>query len=269
MSQLMTTNADLGYYSDFDKCRKTVDKIAIKLNQLNYLMGKSDFEQAVRDLWDENPKVFSILNILIAVRDASKEFVLDSNRQARKHSDFFESADGVIEYLTDTGLRRLFEQRQITNLVDYVFGVEVGLDTNARKNRSGHLMERMVATILRNNGIEFEQEVESEAFPDIKAVLGEDIKRFDFVIRASDKTYLMEVNFYNGGGSKLNEVARAYMEISEKVNSCSGYDFVWITDGRGWKHARKKLEEAFLTIPHVFNITTIGSLIHLIKDSEQ
>lgn len=42
----------------------------------------------------------------------------------------------------------------------------------------------------------------------------------------------MEVNFYSGGGSKLNEVARAYSELAPKINSVDGFEFVWITDGK-------------------------------------
>ena len=72
--------------------------------------------------------------------------------------------------------------KNIKNLVDYVFGIEVGLDTNARKNRGGKNMENVIATILKNNSIPFEQEIRSDKFTDLKS-LGEDIKIFDFVIK--------------------------------------------------------------------------------------
>ena len=88
---------------------------------------------------------------------------------------------------------------------------------------------------------------------------------FDFVIVASGKTYLIEVNFYSGGGSKLNEVARSYTEIAPKVNGVPNFEFVWITDGIGWNSARNKLEEAFAAIPSIYNLTTISEFISKIK----
>ena len=96
-------------------------------------------------------------------------------------------------------------------------------------------------------------------------VLGADIKRFDFVIATPIKTYLIETNFYNTGGSKLNEVARAYSDIAPKINRYSNYEFIWITDGQGWFSAKNKLEEAFNIIPSVYNLSTINSFIQQIK----
>ena len=99
-------------------------------------------------------------------------------------------------------------------------------------------MEGMVARIFDEAGIEYRQEVYSSEWKEITSVLGDDQKRFDFVVKTKDKTYLIEVNFYSGGGSKLNEVARAYSDIAPKINSVKGFEFVWITDGIGWKSAR-------------------------------
>ena len=177
---------------------------------------------------------------------------------------YFKSAKKVVEFLQETGLADIFESRRIKNLVDYVFGIETGLDTNARKNRSGHIMEKTVAKLLKDNGITFRQEVYSSEFPQL-SVLGKDKKRFDFYINTTKKKYLIEVNFYSSGGSKLNEVARAYTELAPKVNSVAGFEFIWITDGIGWKDARNKLEEAYNTIPSVYNLTNIGSFIEQIK----
>ena len=170
-----------------------------------------------------------------------------------------------MEFLEGTGLADLFRQKKINDLVDYVFGIETGLDSNARKNRSGHVMEGMVASILKKNDIKFRQEVYSTEWPDLQKVLGDDEKRFDFVIQTQNKTYLIEVNFYSGGGSKLNEVARSYSDIAPKINSVPGFEFVWITDGVGWKSAKNKLQEAYSIIPSIYNLTDIVEFIKLIK----
>lgn len=107
-------------------------------------------------------------------------------------------------------------------------------------------------------------EVYSSEWPTITKVLGEDKKRFDFVIKTSEKVYLIEVNFYSTGGSKLNEVARSYSDIAPKINSVPGFEFVWITDGVGWKSAKNKLQEAYSIIPNIYNLTDITNFINLI-----
>lgn len=260
MSQLKETNATLGFYCDFKKINSNVEAIAIKLNQLNYLIGQENLDEAIRRLWMENPKVFSVLDILIAVRTSDNKKAILEDGKVELINRLFKDVDGVIAYIHGTGLDEVLQKKQIKNLVDYVFGVETGLDTNARKNRSGHLMENQVALAFDKAGITYRQEVYSTEYPEL-SVLGEDKKRFDFVIDTSQRKYLIEVNFYSGGGSKLNEVARAYSELSPKINAVEGFKFVWITDGIGWKSARNKLEEAYYTIPCIYNLTTLGDFI--------
>ena len=204
------------------------------------------------------------MGILIAIRDEGNKPVVDGEGNVVLLNTYFESPAKVVEFLEGTGLSEIFKSRRIKNLVDYVFGIETGLDTNARKNRSGHIMENTVAKIFRDNDVTFRQEVYSTEFPEL-TVLGTDKKRFDFFVETDSKKYLIEVNFYSGGGSKLNEVARAYTELAPKVNSVNGYEFVWITDGVGWVSARNKLEEAYKTIPSVYNLTNITEFIDGLK----
>ena len=264
MSQLQETNQTLDFFCDFDKISANVAEVEMSLNTLNYLIGKDDLAKGVKDIWQHDAKVFEVLGILIAVRDEGKKPVVDSLGNVVLLKSYFKSSAKVVEFLQGTGLADIFQSRRIKNLVDYVFGIETGLDTNARKNRSGHIMENTVAKLFRDAGIRFRQEVYSSEFPEL-AVLGTDEKRFDFFIKTATVKYLIEVNFYSGGGSKLNEVARAYTELAPKVNSVKGYEFVWITDGIGWKSARNKLEEAYNTIPSVYNLTNISAFIDSLK----
>lgn len=260
MSQLKETNATLSFFTDFKKVSANVSKISIKLNQLNYLLGKEDLHAAISDLYEENPKVFTVLDILVAVRKKDKKLVLNEQLEVVQLESYFENLDGVIKYIDGTGLAKVFKSREINNLVDYVFGVEVGLDTNARKNRSGKQMANAVAEFLSLHHLSYRKEVNSTELPGLE-VLGKDKKRFDFVIETPRKTFLIETNFYNDGGSKLNEVARAYSVIAQKINSISGFEFVWITDGKGWCKAKNKLEEAYSTIPRVYNLTTLSDFV--------
>lgn len=265
MKPLKETHFSLSDYVDFPKVIANVEDISINLNLLNYLIGQSDMASAVRRLWDVNPKASSVLDILIAVRTKDNKKAIDKNGTIHPISDYFNSPEQVVHFLDETGLTEIFKSRQIKNLVDYVFGIEVGLDSNARKNRGGHIMESLVANILTSNGIPFEREVYYTEFPEIVKALGADNKRFDFVIRTPKKIYLIEANFYSGGGSKLNEVARSYSDLALKINAIPGYEFVWITDGTGWKSARNKLEEAFIHISSIYNLSNISSFIGSIE----
>lgn len=265
ISQLRETNATLDFYCDFPKIAKNVADIEISLNTLNYLIGKNDLRSAVQALWDRDKRVFEVMDILIATRKKDGKKYIDNDGSMHSIHSLFSSVEGVMKFIEGTGLDKVFKNKEVKDLVDYVFGVETGLDTNARKNRSGEITETLVARIFGNAGISYREQVSSKEFPAISTVLGADQKVFDFAISTHDKTYLIEVNFYSGGGSKLNEVARSYTDVAPKVNGVPGFEFVWITDGEGWNSARNKLEEAFAAIPSIYNLTTITEFIAKIK----
>lgn len=264
LSQLSETNATLDYFTDFEKVIHNTNKIAIKLNQLNYLIGKEDLHKAIKELYEENSKVFEVLDILLAVRKKDKKKTLNANGEFVLLESYFSSLQGVIDYIEQTGLANVFRNKNVTNLVDYVFGVEVGLDTNARKNRGGENMAKAVALKFNGANIPFRSEVNSTEFEEIKS-LGQDLKRFDFVIKTRNKTYLIETNFYNSGGSKLNEVARAYTDIAPKINQYEKFEFVWITDGQGWLTAKNKLGEAYSLIPSIYNLANLDEFLSRVK----
>lgn len=265
MSKLRETNATLDFYCDFRKIAHNVADIEISLNMLNYLIGKTNLREAVETLWNRDSRVFDVMDILIATRKKDDKKYIDNDGSMHSVHLLFASVDGVMKFIESTGLDRVFKNKEVKDLVDYVFGVETGLDTNARKNRSGDITETLVARIFDNGGIPYREQVSSKEFPQIEAVLGADQKVFDFAIKANGNTYLVEVNFYSGGGSKLNEVARSYTDIAPKINAVPDFEFVWITDGIGWNSARNKLEEAFATIPSIYNLTTISEFISKIK----
>ena len=265
MSQLQETNQTLDFFCDFDKISQNVEDIKLSLCMLNSLIGSTDMRKSVEVIWNRDRTAFDVMDILIAVRSEGKKKVLDNLGNCVVLDSLFKSVDGVMEFLDTTGLTEIFQSKKINDLVDYVVRIETGLDTNARKNRSGHVMEGMVARIFDKNEVEYRQEVYSSEWPSITDVLGDDEKRFDFVVESSTKTYLIEVNFYSSGGSKLNEVARSYSDIAPKINSVPGFEFVWITDGIGWKSAKNKLQEAYSIIPSIYNLTNIKDFIELIK----
>ena len=81
--------------------------------------------------------------------------------------------------------------------------------------------------------------------------------RWDFVIKTDKQIYVIETNFYATQGSKLNETARSYEMIANKVKNIKGLTFIWITEVVGWKNARKNLEETFNELETMYNINDL------------
>lgn len=167
MSQLKETNATLDFYTDFNKIRRNVQNIEISLNMLNFLLGKDDLYSAVKALWDRDPKVFNVLDILIATRREGKKKFIDVDGEIKLIKTLFSSVDGIMKFFNETGLADFFKNKDVHDLVDYVFGVEAGLDTHARKNRSGDATESLLHRILQTNGIPHGTEVYSTEYDEL------------------------------------------------------------------------------------------------------
>lgn len=161
MSQLKETNQTLDFFCDFDKINDNVEEIKLSLCILNSMIGSTDLRKSIETIWNRDKSAFSVMDILIAVRKKDKKKVIDSLGNCIPVEKLFNSVDGVMEFLEETGLAEVFTSRKVKDLVDYVFGIETGLDTNARKNRSGKIMEATVHNILTEAGIEHRCEVYS------------------------------------------------------------------------------------------------------------
>ena len=257
---------DYGFYIDFEKVYVNVDKIKVELNILNFLIGSKNIEDDFRKLVSEYPKVLKCIPILLAVR--SKE-IYASDKDGEYCFNFKNlnySIDDYAMFMQKTGLFKLISERLINNLVDYVTGVEVGLDSNGRKNRGGHLMEDLVESYLISAGLKKNVDYFKEMYlANIEKQWGLDLsnisnrgkakKRFDFVVKTANTVYAIETNFYSSGGSKLNETARSYKTIALEAKEIDGFAFVWFTDGQGWESARHNLEETFDVLDNMYCIT--------------
>ncbi len=224
-------------------------------------MGKDtkEFKSCIKSLFKEYPKAFNVLNILIAVRDKN-DVALDANGNFYPLYSYFEDGEKVYEFIRQTGLERIFCNRNIKDLNDFVFGIEVGLDSNARKNRSGKAMENYLSGLFTNAQLNFKEQVDIREFEDLCQAFGDGIKKFDFVVCGKDKTYFIEANFYTISGSKLNEVARSYQELALKFEAFPNYEFIWITDGIGWLDAKSKLQEAYKSV-EIYNLSNVNDFI--------
>lgn len=257
--------ADYAYYIDFEKVHRNVDAIKIELNILNSLIGSKNIEKDFKALVDKYPEVLKCIPLLLAVR-ANEIYAIDGDGEFTYN---FKKPNLSIEqyevFMRKTGLFDLMENHIINNLVDYATGVETGLDSNGRKNRGGHLMENLVETFIKKAGFVKDETYFKEMYIhqitekwsiDLSAISnqGKMEKRFDFVVKTDNQLYVIETNCYTSGGSKLNETARSYKQISQEVDTIDGVTFVWFTDGKGWTSARHNLEETFDVMQHIYNI---------------
>lgn len=185
------------------------------------------------------------------------------------------SIEDYVKFMKESGLFNLLQNHIINNLYDYVLGIEVGLDSNGRKNRGGHLMENLVESYILKSGIKeyykemYLEEIQSKWGIDLSRLSGNNVstKRFDFVIKTDNQIYVIETNFYSSQGSKLNETARSYKMLAEETKNVDGITFIWFTDGTGWKNAKRNLEETFNELDTLYNIRDLeyGILDKIIK----
>lgn len=265
LSEFRGSIANYDYYIDFNKIYNNINKIKVELNILNSLIGSNNIEEDFENILSKYPETLKCIPLLLAVR-ANEIYAVDSDGEFTynfKQQNY--SVDQYKIFMRKTGLFNLLQNHIINNLVDYTTGVETGLDSNGRKNRGGHLMEDLVESFIQKAGYKKNETYFKEMYIhaitdkwgiDLSAISnsGKSEKRFDFVIKTSNKIYGIETNFYASGGSKLNETARSYKQIAQEVDTIDGFTFIWFTDGSGWKSARHNLEETFDVMETIYNI---------------
>jgi len=258
LQNLKPSNTLWSYFVNWEKVFGNVRNIEICLNLLNYLIGKENFDEEFTRLLSEQPQIIRILPSLVVCRDKKFKILVDFENKQLKYEDYDfkikNPTDTDIEkylyFVKESGLKDLIVSNKIKSLVDYVIGVEAGLDSNGRKNRSGHSMEDIVEVFIKDACVKkgYLYLKEANALK-IKQEFGENVpvdkssKRYDFVIKTDSEIVLFEVNFYNDGGSKPSETAKAYRTVQNSLKD--KYKFVWVTDGFGWKSAHHSLRDTF------------------------
>lgn len=268
LSSFRSSIANYDYYIDFKKVYQKVDSIKIELNILNSLVGSDNIIEDFKTIVEKYPEVLKCIPLLLAVR--SNEIYCQDEKggqlyQFNSKKDLLNSFEDYAYFMEQTGLFDLLKEHIVNNLLDYVTGVETGLDSNGRKNRGGHLMENLVENYIKKAGfirnVTYFKEMDIHQITsrwgiDLSAISnqGKAEKRFDFVVKTSNMIYGIETNFYASNGSKLNETARSYKTLALETNSIAGFTFVWFTDGKGWFNAKNNLEETYDVMHHIYNI---------------
>lgn len=265
LSKFTDEIADYEYYVEFKKVFENAEKFKIELNILNSLIGSKNIETDFENIIKKYPETLRSIPILLAVRNI-EIFARDADGEFYYN---FKKPNQTMEqykiFMRKTRLFDLLENHIINNLYDYILGVEAGINSNGRKNRGGHLMENLVESYLIKagfiRGVSYFKEMKicqmTERWNiDLSALSnnGKVEKKFDFVVKTDNMIYVIETNFYSSKGSKLNETARSYKQLSQEASTINGLDFVWFTDGKGWNSAKNNLEETFDVMEHVYSI---------------
>ena len=230
---------------------------------MNYLIGSKDIEKDFDILFKKYPEIRKCLPLLIAVREKEIKLI-DEGEKLKYNFTNIDDIDLLKRFMRKTGLFDLISQHLINNIVDYATGIEVGLGSNGRKNRGGHLMEKIVQGYIEKAGFIKDKnyykemylvDIEKKWDIDLSALSnkGKTAKRFDYVVKTDNMIYAFETNFYSSSGSKLNETARSYKTLALESKNIIGFIFIWITDGLGWKGAKSNLEETFDVLDTIYN----------------
>ena len=260
-----TTIASWNYYVDFEKVDRNIRNIKRELCLMNVLLGSKNIRKEFISLARDYPKIISVIPILLAKREHDIR-IFDMGEDL--NFNFSKPNYTVLEYadfMERTGLFKLLSTHLVKDLVDYVRGVEVGMDTNGRKNRTGHCMEYLVEKYIKEAGFVkgenyfsemLSEEIERKFNIDLSPLTTNKTakKRFDFVIVRPGCVYGIEVNFYGSGGSKLNETAGNYLRLARAAKAVKGFEFVWFTDGAGWSSAKNYLKQVFDVSEYLFSI---------------
>lgn len=187
------------------------------------------------------------------------------------------SADEVSKYynfFNQMGLKHLFQNLIEKSTLDYIIGVLVGSDSNGRKNRGGKAFELACLPVIKEvclkHNIELIEQKQFSILKDYGFEISDDIsnRKADFILLDVNEKKCMniEVNFFNGGGSKPEEIIDSYInrQLDLKKN---GIDFALITDGNCWKGTTNQLLKGFRHLSYLMNfkLAKVGMLEEIVS----
>lgn len=269
------------FFVDYPKVYLNIKDYERHLNLLNSLIGKDNIEEEFIDLVSEYPEIMKSIPILLATHETkfniinvptiemlngikNRHFnIIDEQYICYDFVQLNHPIEEYAEFLKKGGLLDLLKDKKIKSLVDYAIGIEVGMDTNARKSRSGQIMEAIVEEYIKLLNVEYNVQMKSadidKKYGTNLCSIGKATKKFDFVYKSKNdnKIIVMEVNYYGKQGSKPNETAKSYIELNNKIKEIDNVKFVWITDGKGWLPSRTNLEDAYDEVENLYTLTDL------------
>ena len=270
MDSLSITNRTPEYFINWEKVERETKKFEIELNTLNYLIGKDNIYDETLMLFKRQPSLIKAVPSMIASRERFLDILtINKDDNMSFYQLNFENIDEsrikeYVDFCEKSGLLKFLQKNANRSLVDYVYGVEAGLDSNGRKNRSGTTMEgileRSVDKACKKLNFEHQPQATASFIREnwgIEVPVDKSERRFDEAVfdSVNNRLWLIETNYYGGGGSKLKAVPGEFTELNQFISTAKDdVSFVWVTDGQGWKTAHLPLSAAFEHIVNVFNL---------------
>ena len=263
---LLTTNRTYEFFVNWEKVKNNVEKYKKEIALLGSIIGSKNFEKELKEVLLEYPKTANVIPLLVAIRDRNFEVLTNLDDGSTINIDLGLELDEkrvvqLVKFAEKSGVKKLFEIIKV--LSDYVYGVEVGLDSNARKNRSGNFMEDTIEGELNHIQKKIKDLI---IFPKgsflklqeygVKIPSGLKDRTPDFSIKKGNTLYSVEVNFYSGQGSKPQEIVDSYINRQRELKK-SDWNFIWVTDGNGWKGGQNQILKAFHNIDYILNISFV------------
>ena len=284
---LLDTNRGYNYYVDWSNI-SGYDKYSIEIHAMDVLINckEEDFYCKFRELLEKLPNVIEVFPYLFALAKNDRVQVIKNGELKiigteidsenfetfnfngkRLKENFCEEVLGYYNFFCDMGLKDLFQNLLEKSVQDYIVGVLVGLDSNGRKNRGGTAFELacepMIREICERHNITV---LTQKTFKSVNCISSNDVianRKADFILINKNETKLMniEVNFFNGGGSKPEEIINSYIQRQDAL-STAGISFCLLTDGNCWKGTTNQLKVGLNGLKYLmnFNLAKKGML---------
>ena len=294
-ANLLKTNRGYNYYVDWRNV-SGLEEYKIEIHALDVLIRtpENDFKKQFFDLIKKLPTVISVFPFLFALGKTERDSVvrngelriigttMDSNDykvfnfngSKLQENCIDENIEEYYQFFVNMGLKQLFQDMLEKSVMDYISGVLVGLDSNGRKNRGGTAFELACEPMIRELCNKYNLELLTQKKFKYLSNYGIDIKedmanrKADFIIinEAKNKCMNIEVNFFNGGGSKPEEIIDAYINRQNDLDGIQ-IKFALITDGNCWKGTTNQLVKGFSHLKYLmnFNLAKTGMLEEIIK----
>ncbi len=266
---LIDSNRDHKFFVDWVKVKGSVAEQRQALATLSGILPRPDRKQALKDVIQRDPSVIPVIPLLVAWRlnDDHGRVLSDDEREGLKAIEYDFSkrttisateAAKIADFCEATGLLGAFEG--LTDLLPYYIGVEVGMDTNARKNRSGKFMEDRIEPLAQDLAKKHgwrlfrQRKFSSLKAEGIDTPPGLENRKFDLTFVRPDRKISMEINYFDQLGSKPQEVVDSYIQRGGESQR-AGWEFVWVTDGPCWKVDPPQLQKGFGAMDAVMNLS--------------
>lgn len=266
------------YYIDFPSIYEKLDKNRMEISILGALLGSHDIKKLFLTIMREYPEALQHIPLLLASQ-SSRIYAQDNlGGFSYDFKSLNQTEEQYLYFMEKTGLFELLSERLIQNIYDYCLGVSVGLDVTNRHNRGVVQLQHIVERFLEMEGVTYYQkrylsEIQDSCNADLSAIVAKTspIIKWDFVVEKSDMVYIIATDFANAEDSNietLNQTSLFYKMIAEEARSIPGVQFVWITDGAGWRSAARNLEETFRVMDTLYNIRDLeqGALARLFAE---